>query len=228
MNIQERLTAFAMLGASWVMWLLVLLSVVVLAIVLERAYYFFATRDDIGSLKRDLLDALGRRDLVRARERLAKSRSFEAKIAFAGLEALDGGASPAEERIARETQLSKLSMERNLAFVGTVGNNAPFLGLLGTVIGIIRAFRELNNSTGHVSPDLMKEIGEALVATAIGILVALPAVAFFNAFQRAIKARVVRGEALGHDVLSFLKSEQPTEPAPDRKPVADVATPAEA
>lgn len=230
MNIQERLTAFAMLGASWVMWLLVLLSVVSLAIVLERAYYFFATRDDVASLKRDLLSLLGKGDLVGARDRLTRSRSFEAKIAFAGLEAVDDGAPAAEERIARETSLSRLQMERNLAFLGTVGNNAPFLGLLGTVIGIIRAFRELNNSTGHVSPDLMKEIGEALVATAIGILVALPAVAFFNAFQRGIKGRLSRGEALGHDVLSFLKgakrsaqaSEEP-EPAPAKKEPAEAA-----
>ena len=99
-------------------------------------------------------------------------------------------------------------MERNLAFLGTMGNNAPFVGLLGTVIGIIRAFHELNASTGRVSEGLMSEIGEALVATAIGLLVALPAVAAFNFFQRLIKTRATQADALGKEVLAFLESDR--------------------
>jgi biopolymer transport protein ExbB len=99
-------------------------------------------------------------------------------------------------------------MEKRLAFLGTLGANAPFLGLLGTVIGIIRAFEELNNAAGKVSAGLMSEIGEALVATAIGILVALPAIAFFNFFQRVIKARITRADAFGREVLAVLKSER--------------------
>ncbi len=206
MDIQERLTAFAMLGATWVMWLLVLLSIVGLAIVLERAYYFFATRDDAVRVKRELLALLGKKDVEGARKLLGASRSFEARIAGAGLDSVEAGPEAAEERIEGEKELARLSMERNLVFLGTVGNNAPFLGLLGTVIGIIRAFAALDAAGGQVSPNLMAEIGEALVATAIGILVALPAVAFFNVFQRIIKSRLARGESLGHDVLAFLKT----------------------
>jgi biopolymer transport protein ExbB len=213
MDIQERLTAFAMLGASWVMWLLVLLSVVGVAIMLERAYFFFSTSDDVVRLKRELLAMLGKKDYEAAQKRLAASRSFEARVAGAGLAALDEGLESVEERIEGEKELARLSMERNLVFLGTVGNNAPFLGLLGTVIGIIRAFSALNTSQGQVSPDLMAEIGEALVATAIGILVALPSVAVFNTFQRIIKSRLARAESLGHDVLATLKSRRAGEPA---------------
>lgn len=208
MDIQERLTAFAMLGAEWVMWLLVILSVVVVAIVLERAYYLLTTRDDVASLKAALLKLLRANDLEGAKKRLKASKSFEARIALAGLDAADDGSASAEERMEGESALSKLAMERNLAFVGTVGNNAPFVGLLGTVIGIIRAFHELDASQGQVSAGLMSEIGEALVATAIGLLVAIPAVAFFNLFLRMIKARVARGYALGRDVLAHLKSDR--------------------
>ncbi len=96
-------------------------------------------------------------------------------------------------------------MERNLAFIGTVGNNAPFVGLLGTVIGIIRAFQALDESQGQVSEGLMAEVGEALVATAIGLLVALPAVAAYNFFQRVIKGRLAWSDALGHDILASLR-----------------------
>ena len=164
MDIQERLTAFAMLGAEWVMWLLVVLSVVVLAIVLERAYYLIATRDDIDALKKSLLDRLRGGDVDGAMKRLKASKAFEARIALSGLEGAGDGAASAEEKMAGEARLAKLAMERNLAFVGTVGNNAPFVGLLGTVIGIIRAFHELESSGGQVSSGLMSEIGEALVA----------------------------------------------------------------
>jgi biopolymer transport protein ExbB len=206
MQIQERLTAFAMLGAEWVMWLLVVLSIFVLAIVLERAYQLLVSRDAFDALRAELLEKLRGGDEEGARRRLEASKSFEARIALAGLEGAEDGAEAAEERIAGQAGLAKLAMERNLAFVGTVGNNAPFVGLLGTVIGIIRAFHELDQSGGQVSAGLMAEIGEALVATAIGLLVALPAVAFFNLFQRMIRARIARGDALSREVLAHLKA----------------------
>jgi biopolymer transport protein ExbB len=208
MDIQERLTAFAMLGAAWVMWLLVLLSVLCVAIMLERAYFFFSTRDDIDALRRDLSELLKRGDIAGAKKRLQISRSFEAGVAIAGLEAAEDGAASATERIAGEEKLARLQMESNLVFLGTVGNNAPFVGLLGTVIGIIRSFHSLNESQGKVTSGLMADVGEALVATAIGILVALPAVAAFNYFQRIIKSRISRGGALGNEVLSYLESER--------------------
>ncbi len=204
MNIQERLTAFAMLGATWVMWLLVGLSVLSIAIMLERAYFLLSTRDDIDSLRKDLLDNLRRGDLAGAKKRLQSSRSFEASLAMAGLDSAEDGAASATERIAGEEKLARVLMERNLVFLGTVGNNAPFVGLLGTVIGIIRSFHSLDQSQGKVTAGLMADIGEALVATAIGILVALPAVAAFNYIQRIIKTRLSRGSALGSDVIAYL------------------------
>lgn len=217
MDIQERLTAFAMLGAGWVMWLLVLLSVICVAIVLERAYFMLGTRDDIQTLKNDLMKLLRTGDLDAAKKRLSRSKSFEARIVHAALGATDDGAESAEERMAGEASLAKLNMERGLAFLGTVGNNAPFVGLLGTVIGVIRAFHALDAGAGQVTSGLMSEIGEALVATAIGILVALPAVAFFNFFNRVIKGRLARADALGRELMAHLKA--------DARPRPPVATP---
>lgn len=204
MDIQQRLTAFAMLGASWVMWLLVGLSIVAIAIILERIYVFAASRDDIDELRSDLLHHLNKSDIAEAERRLRGSRSFEAMIALAALQSAGDGPQAANERVQGEQQIARMHMERNLAFLGTVGANAPFVGLLGTVIGIIRAFHSLDQSQGKVTAGLMADIGEALVATAIGILVALPAVAAFNYFQRLIKARLARGSALGSHVVSHL------------------------
>ncbi|MDF3065713.1 MAG: MotA/TolQ/ExbB proton channel family protein [Polyangiaceae bacterium] len=204
MDIIERLLAISEYGSRWVMWLLIALSIAALAVMIERAVLFISSRDDTARLRGELRRLLRENDLELARRRLEESPSFEARVAAAGLEA-DGVAS-AEERMQGETELCKLSMEKNLALLGTLGNNAPFIGLLGTVIGIVRSFRELQSSSGQVSAGLMSEIGEALVATAIGLLVALPAVAAFNMFQRLIRARVGRATVMAHEILAYLKA----------------------
>jgi len=208
MSIEGKLRALATMGAGWVMWLLLALSVLVVAIALERAIVLALTRGDILELRRDLASALGRGDLLAARTCVVASRTVEAQVLCAGLGALPRGAAAVEERIASEAQLARLVLERRLAVLGTVGSNAPFIGLLGTVIGIIRAFHALDASGGQVSTALMSEIGEALTATAIGLLVALPAVSLFNFFQREIAARMARAEALGREMLSYVKDER--------------------
>jgi biopolymer transport protein ExbB len=204
MDIIERLLALSHYGSRWVLWLLIALSIAALAVVIERAVLFISSRDDTARLRAELRRLLRDKDLELARRRLEESPSFEARVAAAGLDA-DGVAS-AEERMQGESELCKLSMEKNLALLGTLGNNAPFIGLLGTVIGIVRSFRELQSSSGQVSAGLMAEIGEALVATAIGLLVALPAVAAFNLFQRLIRARMGRATAMAHEILAFMKA----------------------
>jgi len=194
------LTAFAMLGAGWVMWFLVGLSIIGLAVILERAWAFFNTRDDMPKLREDLTKRLAEQDVEGALKRLESSPSFEAGIVRAGLESVEDGAKVVEQRIDAARSIAQQRMQRNLAFLGTVGNNAPFVGLLGTVIGVIRAFHSLEQSAGQVSNGLMAEVGEALVATAIGLLVALPAVAAFNLFMRTVKSRLSWADALGHDI----------------------------
>jgi biopolymer transport protein ExbB len=209
MDIQQKLTGFAMMGATWIMWLLVGLSIGGVAVALERAIYLIRTSENVRKLKSQILAFLRAGDVDAARARLQQSPSHVAGIIAAGLEDPDDGTASAEERMSGAMQLAKLRMEKRLAFLGTLGSNAPFIGLLGTVIGIIRAFHALNESAGKVTSGLMSEVGEALVATAIGILVALPAIAFFNTFQRIIKARLARADAFGKDVLALLKAEKP-------------------
>jgi len=207
MDIQSKVTSLAGMGASWVLWLLLALSVAGLAIALERALYLALRSDNLRKLKLDALALLRQGDAKAARARLLSSRAIEASVVAAGLEVPADGAAAAEERMGAAAQVAKLRMERRLAFLGTLGANAPFLGLLGTVIGIVRAFHELNNAAGRVTSGLMSEIGEALVATAVGIMVALPAIAAYNYFQRTIKSRITRAEAFGKEVLALLKAE---------------------
>lgn len=208
MSIEAKVRALTGLGAGWVMWVLLGLSVVVLAIAVERALFLLSRSDDVPALRRSLASALARGDLEAARGLVHASKAIEARVLAAGLGAAARGPSAVRERLASEAQMTRLSLERRLAILGTVGSNAPFVGLLGTVIGIIRAFHALDAAGGQVSTALMAEIGEALGATALGLLVALPAVALFNVFQRTIATRIARAEALGRELMSFVKVEQ--------------------
>jgi biopolymer transport protein ExbB len=202
MNIERVFQALVAMGATWILWVLVALSVLAFAVILERLVFFMSTRAKTESLRIQLTRAFEREEWTQMKRRLDESPSVEARIVSAGVRATCP--EEAEELMAAETQLQRLRAEKNLAFLGTLGNNAPFIGLLGTVVGIIGAFSQLDASGGQLTTGLMAEIGEALVATAVGLIVALPAVAAYNSFQRAISVRLSHGEALGRELVARL------------------------
>jgi biopolymer transport protein ExbB len=212
--IERVKSAMVGLGTGWILLLMLFLSIVSLAIMLERAWLYWSLRDDIDELMRDLGKLLRGGDLDEARRRLEASRSAEAAVVVAGLVEADRGVEAAQEAMEGASALQRLKLEKRLAFLGTLGNNAPFIGLLGTVIGIVAAFDELSKvkmaasagSTQLAPEAVMGRISEALVATAIGILIAIPAVAAFNAFQRIVRGTVANTEALGHVLLAHLKA----------------------
>ncbi|MGH7439151.1 MAG: MotA/TolQ/ExbB proton channel family protein [Polyangiaceae bacterium] len=212
--IERVKSAMVGLGTGWVLMLMLLLSVISLAIMLERVWLYWSLRDDIEGLMRDLGRLLRDGDLDGARQRLEASRSAEAAVIIAGLVEADRGADAADEAMQGASALQKLKLEKRLAFLGTLGNNAPFIGLLGTVIGIVAAFDELSkvkmaaaSGATQLAPEaVMGRISEALVATAIGILIAIPAVAAYNAFQRVVRGTIANTDALGHMLLSYLKA----------------------
>ncbi len=208
MNIETTLKALVAFGATWVLWLLVALSVLALSVILERLVFFWRTRVDAGKLRAELKRGLTARRLGDLAQLLGEATSLEARIVGAGLGARS--APEAEQLMLAEAQLQRLRSEKSLAFLGTLGNNAPFVGLLGTVLGIIGAFQQLEHARGQVTSGLMAQIGEALVSTAVGLLVALPAVATYNAFQRAIQVRLQRGDALGRELIAHLHRLEPS------------------
>ena len=182
-------------GATWVLYLLVALSAAQLALIVERAIVFAQTRAPRG-LRDRVRGALADGGAKAAALALGGGRSLEARVVAAGAAAADRGPAAADELMRSALVDEKLRLERGLAFLGTLGNNAPFIGLFGTVLGIIRAVAGMSQSgTSQAAREVMGGIAEALVATAVGLLVALPAVAAFNAFQRALKTRALAAEA---------------------------------
>jgi len=204
MSITELFKGFALLGAEWVMWVLVALSLASVSIIIERAIYFFGQRPDVEALIAELKAFLVKKDFEGARKSLATRKGVAPAIARAALEEAENGIGAVDEAASSARIRERLRLERNLAYLGTVGNNAPFIGLFGTVIGIIQAFHELSLNTAGGASTVMGAISEALVATAIGLLVAIPAVAAFNAFQRRIKALLGDSDAVVHTILSSL------------------------
>jgi len=204
------------------MWLLLALSIVSVAIMLERGWFFFSLRDDLAALARSLGDYLRRGEVAEAKRLLENSPSAEAAVVVAGLVEADRGPQAAEEAMAGAAALQRMKLEKRLVYLGTLGNNAPFVGLLGTVIGIVQAFDELGKaartqavqgaSAATLAPEaVMTSIAEALVATAIGLLVAIPAVAAYNTFQRLTRSTLANTEVLSRILLAHLKAEPAAE-----------------
>jgi len=208
MHITDRFLGFALIGAEWVMWLLVGLSLVSIAIMVERAIYFACVGRGNAELLRDLKALLRARDFGAMKALLSDRKGLAAAVGLAALDEVDHGAGAVEEAAASATAVEKPNLERNLSFLATIGNNAPFIGLFGTVLGIIRSFHDLSLDSQGGATTVMSGISEALVATAIGLLVAIPAVAAFNIFQRRIKRLSGDAAALVHLILAGLKGRE--------------------
>jgi biopolymer transport protein ExbB len=202
MNISEHMLAFTNLGSGWVLWLLVGLSILSVAVMVERAIAMAGRLNDFDAVSEKLRAALVKGDSKAARELLGTPRCAEVRVALVGLDELPRGSTAAVEAMASARSRERLSLEKHLGILGTLGNNAPFIGLFGTVLGIIKAFADLAKNQGGGAAVVMAGIAEALVATAIGLLVALPAVVAFNIFQGRIRRTMGRVDALAHMVLT--------------------------
>jgi biopolymer transport protein ExbB/TolQ len=212
MSLTEEFLKFSLLGAEWVLWLLVVLSVLSVYVMIERALFFRGISGADREIRRKLIGALADGDLPAAKKLVENAagpggRMVREMLSHAGKrsEAIDA----AMNAIRPE---EKLRLERNLAFLGTLGANAPFIGLFGTIIGIIKALRDqaesgLLQGGGEASKAVISGIYEALVATAVGLLVAIPAVVAYNTFQRRVKRTLSEAEGLANTARSFIADE---------------------
>jgi biopolymer transport protein ExbB len=205
--IQTLLDICLLTGATWVLWLLIGLSVASIAVIIERAYFFSRISVDVEQLVVPLREDIQQGKIDEAIQKLRGRSSVEACIAVEGLQAHTRGADAVAEAMTAAKAIQRVRLERRLAFLGTLGNNAPFIGLFGTVIGIIKAFHDLSRNTSGGAQAVMAGISEALVATAMGLFVAIPAVIAFNTFQRRIRSMLAASDALAHLLLSDLRGD---------------------
>lgn len=216
----ENLLKISMLGAAWVMYLLMALSLMVLAVVFER-WWFFRTKAKGAAEIGDILArhlALG--EIQQADELLAASKSVEAELIRPTLGAIAGGPEAIDDAIQSQLARKRKSLEKGMTFLGTIGTNAPFIGLFGTVIGVIEAFAHLGGAAQNqeAMAKVMAGIAEALVATGVGLFVAIPAAIFFNVFQKRVGEIENSVDAITKQISANMKS--PTWSGPQSSPAA--------
>ena len=210
--IETALQKFALMGASWVLYLLLAMSIFSIGIICERTMYFRSHSDDIDALGDALLRFLKAGDRRAAEAVLRSSRSIEASILLPALAWLDGGPESVSEALEGSTIKKRGELERGLTSLGTLGNNAPFVGLFGTVIGVIQAFHMLGSAGGGGNQAAMGNvivaISDALIATGVGLIVALPAVVGYNLAQKKVSQIENNVSVISKNILALLKADE--------------------
>jgi biopolymer transport protein ExbB len=216
MSLTELLHYLRLGGVT--MALLLLASLVALGVAIERLITLWGVSERSRTLGETVNKHLLRGDVAAARTAAERSNAVVADIFLAGFDRLErvrisGGG--LESAVERERAQVGLRLRRNLWVLATIGSLSPFVGLFGTVAGIMRSFKDLGldveaGGTGGTAT-VMTGISEALIATAVGILVAVMAMVFYNYFQARLARVLVELRLLGDEFVELLK-ERPTPP----------------
>ena len=205
-SLVQTLLDLPVFESEWVLWLLLGLSVISIAVIIERVVFYQRHAVDADQLRTELSRSLDKGDFQSAAAALKRRDSLETNAVLAGLVAYEKGPESVEDLIAGALGRERTRYERRLGFLATLASNAPYIGLFGTVLGIIRSFRDLSTNMAEASDAVMAGIAEALLATAVGLLVAIPAVIAYNVFKAKVKEAASDCETLARVLLSNLKA----------------------
>ncbi len=208
---------------SFSLWVIIVCSVVAVAAAVERVIALWGFGDKARALADAVGRALYRGDLEDGRAQCERSTSAAAEIFLAALVALSpkGGSlagrpatPPDAGRLAaavdRERQRVNLRLRRSLWILGTVGATAPFVGLFGTVVGIMNAFHDMAHTGQGGFAVVSAGISEALITTAAGIAVAVLAVILFNALNTRVQHLALQLRLLTEEYLELVTELLPT------------------
>ncbi|MBO2520376.1 MAG: MotA/TolQ/ExbB proton channel family protein [Firmicutes bacterium] len=174
-----------------VMYPLLLCSVIALAITLERIWYLMRTRTDAEELMEDVKLCLQEGKLLEAMQLLKRTKGPVAAILSEGIAYSDRSKDEIRERLEEVGNEEIFKMERGLGVLSAIVTISPMLGLLGTVTGIIRSFRVLGSTGIETNPAaLAAGIAEALITTAVGLVIAIPSLAVYHWLTSMIERRV--------------------------------------
>jgi biopolymer transport protein ExbB/TolQ len=198
------------------MWLLLGLSVLSIGAMVERVVFFARRRGDTDALGDRVASLVESGNEDGAERLLAESPTIEAQVLLGALHWIRGGADSFADAVDSQLGKRKKDLERGMSLLGTLGSNAPFIGLYGTVIGVIDAFHQLGAGAGSKSAmdNVMSLIGEALVATGVGLFVAIPAVIAYNLVQKRIGEIEVNIASMTKQICAILKARPEASPFP--------------
>jgi biopolymer transport protein ExbB/TolQ len=205
-SLVQALLGLPIFNSEWVLYLLLGLSVVSIGVMLERWIFYTRHKVNVYAVRDGLIRHLDRGDFAGAAALLEKRDALETNVVLEGLRNYEKGPESVEDLIAGALGHEKTRYEKRLNFLATLASNAPYIGLFGTVLGIVRSFRDLAANMAEASSAVMAGIAEALIATAVGLLVAIPAVIAFNVYKGRVKDAVTNGQLLSRILLAQLKS----------------------
>jgi biopolymer transport protein ExbB len=204
MDLSRAFVEFAQLGANWVLWLLIVLSIISVGVMIDRALWLRHRDSDTERFTRELRGAFERNEVDRLEAKYAGDTGVPIQVGLRGLSVRAQGPDAVAEAMHSERARWRRAADRNLIVLGTLGNNVPFVGLFGTVLGVINAFQHLAVKSADAEKETLSTIAEALSATAIGLLVAIPAVIAFNLFSRRVRVIMGGADEVAHSVLSLV------------------------
>ncbi|MCB0383968.1 MAG: MotA/TolQ/ExbB proton channel family protein [Bdellovibrionales bacterium] len=202
----DKFFLIAEAGHEATLWILIILSILSIAFILERFLSIRRVRVTSNKISHRLRETLQSNNLADLEDLSRDRETLEGRALAYGLRhAKENGAVGLEEILNTYAQTERPKLEKYLNFLATVGSNAPFIGLLGTVFGIMDAFRGLATSQGDAAA-VMIGISKALVATAIGLLVAIPAVIAYNHFNKQVRGIFQNLEGVRDLCIAYAKS----------------------
>jgi len=199
----QTIKAFALLGGEWVLYILLGLSVWCVAVIWNRYFHFRAKDKEGEALGGAVPELLAQGQFQKVGKLVEKAISPEGTVLKAGLSNLSLNSEALDRVLSSNKTREKMAMEKNLLVLGTLGNNAPFIGLFGTVLGIIKAFNDLALAGTSGPAIVMRGLAEALVSTAVGLLIAIPAVAAYNYFQGRVKRSIANADRLSNLLVAY-------------------------
>jgi biopolymer transport protein TolQ len=204
--IHEKIFSVAQVADQAVLYLLILLSIVSVAIILERFFYLRKVGANSQKIRNKIRESLISHNLDEVESMPRDSDTIEGRaITFALRHIKDHGANGLDELYHSFALNERPELDRFLGFLATVGSNAPYIGLFGTVLGIMKAFNDLAMSAEAGQQTVMAGISSALVATAAGLFVAIPAVIAYNYFQKQVKGILLNLESLKELCLAYAR-----------------------
>ncbi|ADK82302.1 MotA/TolQ/ExbB proton channel family protein [Sediminispirochaeta smaragdinae] len=188
-----------------IMILIMILSVLAAVIIIERLLFFRKIKVDEESLINRLKATLGKGHYDEAIDICENNPSPIANLIKVGIEHRDYPTSDMKEAITSAANLEIPQLERYLTSLGTIAHISPLLGLLGTVTGNIKAFGVLGSSGAVGDPSLLATgISEALLTTAAGIVVSVPAITFYNYLVNRVNHMIIRMENRVNELILFI------------------------
>ncbi len=203
---KDRIFAIAHFADQGVLYLLIALTFVSLGLIVERYLKLNKLAKQSAQQREILEEAMSQVKISNLEDVKLDPTSLEGRVMNYGFEHLkQNGLKGLSETFDTFIKFQQPKLEQSLAFLATVGSNAPYIGLFGTVLGIMKSFHDLANSTNAGQQTVMSGISAALIATAAGLLVAIPNIVAFNYFQKQVKAIIGSVESCKDIMIAYGK-----------------------